>query len=163
MESVKYFLWLNPDRCSMFFANHVLIVEGPSEQALINKLLSEGAIKHPAGGLYVLDSIGKFNIHRFMNLLTHLGISHSVFHDDDDGKDEHEDINQLIEDSRHKDLTTAVEMLPGDLETVLGIAKPKAPHRKPQHVLFSYGNGLIPEDKLAAFCTLVESCLPICE
>ncbi len=49
MEAVKYFLWLNPDRCGMFFANHVLIVEGPSEQAFINKLIGEGVIKRPAG------------------------------------------------------------------------------------------------------------------
>jgi len=50
MEAVKYFLWLNPDRCGMFFANHVLIVEGPSEQAFINKLLGDGMIKRPCDG-----------------------------------------------------------------------------------------------------------------
>ncbi len=31
MEAVKNFIWLNPDRCGMFFANHVLLVEGPAE------------------------------------------------------------------------------------------------------------------------------------
>ena len=42
MEAVKHFLWLNPDRSSIFFANHVLLVEGPTEVALINKLSEMG-------------------------------------------------------------------------------------------------------------------------
>ncbi|SFE67416.1 ATP-dependent endonuclease [Nitrosomonas sp. Nm166] len=41
MESVKYFLWLNPDRAGMLFAQNVLLVEGPSETALINRLLDK--------------------------------------------------------------------------------------------------------------------------
>jgi putative ATP-dependent endonuclease of OLD family len=159
MEAVKYFLWLNPDRCGMFFANHVLIVEGPSEQAFINKLLGDGIIRRPTDGLYVLDSIGKFNMHRFMNLLTALGIQHSVLHDDDNNKDEHADINQLIQDSKNA-LTTAVRSVASDLETLLEIPKPKSDHRKPQHLLFLHGTGQIAADKLQAFCDLVEGCLP---
>jgi len=130
MEAVKYFLWLNPDRCSMLFANHVLIVEGPTEKAFINKLIGEGSIKRPADGLYVLDSIGKFNIHRFMNLLSHLGIPHSVLHDDDNGENEQAEVNQLLQDSRHAELTTVVQTVPGDLESFLGVAKSKSDHRK---------------------------------
>jgi predicted ATP-dependent endonuclease of OLD family len=160
METVKYFLWLNADRCGMFFANHVLIVEGPSEQAFINKLIGEGIIRRPGDGLYVLDTIGKFNMHRFMNLLAHLGIPHSVLHDDDNGKNEHAEVNQLIQDSRHSDLTTAVQTVPGDVESFLGIPKPKSDHRKPQHLLFLHESGQIAKDKLAVFCSLVEGCLP---
>lgn len=162
MEAVKYFLWLNPDRCGMFFANHVLIVEGPSEQAFINKLIGEGVIERPADGLYVLDAIGKFNIHRFMNLLSHLGILHAVLHDDDNGKDEHADVNQLIQASKHADLTTTVCAVPGDLECFLAIPKPKSDHRKPQHLLFLHEAGQIATDRVHAFCTIVEGCLPRC-
>ena len=149
----------NPDRCGMFFANHVLIVEGPSEQAFTNKLLGDGKIKRPADGLYVLDSIGKFNMHRFMNLMAHMGISHSVIHDDDKNKDHHADINQLIQDSKHATLTTTVKTIAGDLETMLGIPKPKSDHRKPQHLLFLYESGQIEADKVVDFCELVESCM----
>ena len=39
LEAVRHFLWLNPERNSLFFANAVLIVEGLSEQVLINYLL----------------------------------------------------------------------------------------------------------------------------
>lgn len=74
MEAVKYFLWLNPDRSSAFFANHVLLVEGPTEVALIGKLIDDEKIANVAPGFYVLDCMGKYNIHRFMNLLIHLGV-----------------------------------------------------------------------------------------
>lgn len=158
MEAVKYILWLNPDRCGMFFANHVLIVEGTCEKALINKLLDEGTIKRPPGGLYVLDSIGKHNIHRFMNLLTQMGIPHSVIYDDDDGKDYHEELNQLIQESK-SELTTALSPIAGDLETLLGIPKTAA-HRKPQHVLYLLEAGNIAVKNLQMFCDVVAACLP---
>ena len=74
MEAVKHFLSLNPDRSSLFFANHVLLVEGPTEVALVNRLVGDGKIKNADCGLYVLDCLGKYNIHRFMNLLGHLGV-----------------------------------------------------------------------------------------
>ncbi len=157
MEAVKYFLWLNPDRCGMFFANHVLIVEGPSEQALINKLLGDRRIKRPADGLYVLHGMGKYNIHRFMNLLTHMGISHAVLHDDDRGKDEHADLNQLIMNSRSS-ITRSVKAIAGNLENLLGVPAPKSDHRKPQHLLYLYENGGITQDKLREFCAIIESC-----
>jgi predicted ATP-dependent endonuclease of OLD family len=159
MEAVKYFLWLNPDRCGMFFANHVLVVEGPSEQAFINKLLGDGKITRPVDGLYVLDSIGKYNIHRFMNLLTHLGIPHAVLHDDDNGRDEHANVNQLIQDSKSA-YTSAVSTIAVDLETFLGVPKPKSDHRKPQHLLYLHETGQIAADKLQAFCAVVGGCLP---
>lgn len=159
MEAIKYFLWLNPDRCGMFFANHVLIVEGPSEQAFINKLIGDGRINRPADGLYVLDSIGKFNIHRFMNLLSALGIPHSVIHDDDQNKDEHGEVNQLIQETK-TGRTTAVVPVAGDIETYLGIPQPKSDHRKPQHLLFLHETGQIPAERVSAFCALVEGCLP---
>ena len=78
MEAVKHFLWLNSDRSGIFFANHALLVEGPTEVALINKLIDDGKIKGADCGLQLLDCLGKYNIHRFMNLLGHLGIAHSV-------------------------------------------------------------------------------------
>lgn len=159
MEAVKYCLWLNPDRCGMFFANHVLIVEGPTEQAFINKLLGDGRIRRPSRGLHVLDSIGKYNMHRFMNLLTHLGIPHSVLYDDDNDKGEHADLNQLIRDSKSA-FSIAVTPIAGDLETFLAVPKPKSDHRKPQHLLYLYESSQIAEDRLREFCALVEGALP---
>jgi predicted ATPase len=160
MEAVKNFLWLNPDRSSVFFANHVLLVEGQTEVALVNRLVGDGKIVNADCGLYVLDCIGKYNIHRFMNLLSHLGISHAVIHDDDLDKDEHAEINQLIEDSKHATLTLCIRRITGDLERMLGIPAAGSDHRKPQHVLYQYDTGKIDAAKVQCFCSFVEACLP---
>ncbi len=159
MEAVKHFLWLNTDRSGIFFANHVLLVEGPTEVALINKLIDEGKIKGADCGLQVLDCLGKYNIHRFMNLLGHLGIAHSVIHDDDNNKDEHADLNLLIQSSKHAKHTYLIQTIAQDLESLLNIPSTDS-HRKPQHVLFLYSEGQIDAGKLASFCSMVESCLP---
>ena len=160
MEAIKYFLWLNPDRCGLFFANHVLIVEGPTEQAFINKLMGDGKIPVPRDGIYILDSLGKFNMHRFMNLLARLGIPHSVMFDDDKEREEHEDINQLIHDSQHAGLTTNIASIDGDIETLLKAPKQTQKHRKPQHLLFCYASGQIDESCLDKFIDIVATCLP---
>ena len=108
---MKYFLWLNPDRCGLFFANHVLLVEGQAEQTLIRKLLGDGKINGAECGLYVLDCLGKYNIHRFMNLLVTLGTPHSVLYDDDLNANEHKDLNELIGSSRHISLTLEIKTI----------------------------------------------------
>ncbi|MCY4409572.1 MAG: AAA family ATPase [Caldilineaceae bacterium] len=161
MESVKYFLWLNPHRANLFFANHVLLVEGPTEVALINRLVDDGMIQEAEGGFYVVDCIGKHNVHRFMKLLSALGISHSVIHDDDGNQDQHRNINQLIHDSVDSTFTHCVEPISGSTESMLGIPEGKPKHRKPQNVLYHYESGQIDQSKITDFCALVESCLPL--
>lgn len=157
MESVKYCLWLNPDRAGMLFAQHVLLVEGPSETALINRLLDDGKLSLPQG-TYVLDCLGKYNIHRFMNLLSSLGVPHAVIHDDDDNANEHQELNQLIYDSRNAEFTCAVETIPKDLESLLSINPPGSSHRKPQHLLYCYSSNKIDAEAISKFCELVQSC-----
>lgn len=160
MEAVKYFLWLNPDRCGLFFANHVLLVEGQAEQALIRKLVGDGKINGAECGLYVLDCLGKYNIHRFINLLVALGISHSVLYDDDLDRQEHKELNELILASRHGSLTLNVQTISGNIEKLLKIPPASSPHRKPQHILFLFETGKIDAGNLRQFCQLVEACLP---
>lgn len=160
MEAVKYFLWLNPDRAGMFFAQNVLLVEGPSETALINKLLDDGRLSLPQG-TYVLDCLGKYNIHRFMNLLSGLGVFHAVLHDDDENQNEHQELNQLISDSKHADFTYSVVTIPKDLEAALGITPPGSKHRKPQHLLYCYATNQIDTGKLTNFCSIVQSCFTV--
>lgn len=164
MESVKYFLWLNPDRASVFFATHVLLVEGATEVALINRLIVDRQIRGDVAGAYVLDCMGKFNIHRFMNLLGHLGIPHSVIHDSDVARtkqDVHTAINNLIKASAN-DFTVAIKAIDGNLEQLLGLTgadAPKNEHRKPQHAVYRYQTGSIAPDRIRRFCELVEDCL----
>jgi predicted ATP-dependent endonuclease of OLD family len=160
MEAIKHFLWLNADRSTLFFAAFVLLVEGPTEVALINKLIHDGRIQDLDCGLYILDCLGKYNIHRFMNLLNQLGIMHSVLHDDDLDKDEHKDINQLIEDSRDGKLTYQVVRIPDKLEAYLGVSSASSPHRKPQHLIYLYEEGAISQSNLDSFSQIVQSCIP---
>ena len=159
MEAVKHFLWLNTDRAGLFFANHVLLVEGPTEVALINKLLDDGQISGIEGGLHVMDTLGKYNTHRFMSLLSHLGIKHTVLLDDDNQKNEHLDINKLVEASR-REQTFAIEWIKKDLEAFLDVPSAGKKHRKPQHLLYYYTKGKIDKAKLKKFCELVSACLP---
>jgi len=157
MESVKFFLWLNPDRAGMLFAQYVLLVEGPSETALINRLQDDGKLTLPQG-TYVLDCLGKYNIHRFMNLLSGLGVVHAVLHDDDNNANEHQELNQLIADSKDANFTQTVVTIPNDLEDVLGVTSPGSSHRKPQHLLYCYATNQIDNSKLTGFCGIVQSC-----
>jgi hypothetical protein len=83
-----------------------------------------------------------------------------VIHDDDNNKDEHVDLNQLIQSSKHAKLTLSIHVIAQDVESFLNIPSAGSDHRKPQHVLFLYSEGKIDSGKLAAFCALVEGCLP---
>ncbi len=154
MESIKYFLWLDSQRCGMFFAQHVLLVEGPTERVLIDYLLDSGQLAMPLGGVFVLDCLGKFNMHRFMNILGPLRISHSVLFDGDGGVPPHDGVRKLIEDSMNP-YTQGVTCFPLDLEEALGIAKPRRANRKPQNVMLKLHEDAIAPEKLQSFIELV--------
>lgn len=159
MEALKYFLWLDPNRSGVFFADYVLLVEGPTEAVLINKLMDENKISLPHGA-FILDCLGKFNMHRFMNMFEALGIRHGVLHDADANKKYHKSINQLIKDSKNP-YTENIVAFDHDLETLLEVKPPIDYRRKPQHMLFCYSNNEINPDKLDVFCKLVESIFPV--
>ena len=160
MEAIKHALWLNPDRSTMFFADHVLIVEGATEVGFINKLMGEGRIDAPPG-VYVLDAMGKYNIHRFMNLLSSLCISHSVLHDDDNNHGEHLEINSLIKETGDDEFTKYVTSIKGNIEQLLGVRLTNSTHRKPQHLLYCYDQGRVDEKNVEIFCGIVCECLGI--
>lgn len=160
MEAVKYFLWLNPERCGVFFAKRTLIVEGSSELVLINYLIQTGKIRMPAGGLFVLDAMGKFNIHRFMNLLGELKIEHSALHDADpnktgDDKTFHDGLSKLIQDRRNP-FTQKIHVFADDLEKFLGFAVANKDRRKPSRLLLALKEGKINAAQVDALCKLVE-------
>ncbi len=159
MEAVKYFLWLDPNRCGLFFAEHVLLVEGPTEVVFINYLLSKGLIPSPKGGIFVLDCMGKYNMHRFMNLLGELGIDHSVLRDEDDlAIQTHQVLARLVSDSANSH-TRLVKTVAPDLEQYLGVPKAKKPYQKPQHLLYQYNQGAIDPAKRNSFIKLISRLL----
>jgi putative ATP-dependent endonuclease of OLD family len=148
MEAVKYFLWLNPERCGMFFAQHVMLVEGCTERVVFNYLVDTNQIEVPRGGLFILDCLGKFNVHRFMNILGPYHIPHSILIDGDDGKGIHPKVQELIENSRNS-YTGPIEAFPNDIETFLGVDKPKDNYRRPQRLVLKLKQGGVASERIS--------------
>ena len=134
-ESFNYSLWLDAERSACFFANHVLICEGATDKAVLDYLLDSRWNDLAGGKLYVLNALGKFNIHRFMGLCGALGIFHSVLFDGDGDKGPHHThINQFIE-SKMNVYTAAIDSFAVDLETELGLCLPCRSDLKPLYAL----------------------------
>ena len=162
VEAIKYFLILNAERADAFFSINTILVEGTSEVGLINKLIDDGIIRN-ASGICVFDCLGKYNVHRFMNLFEKLGIFHSVLIDDDSNKTGDEaalqtEVNGLIETSRNM-FTLAIEKIGGNLEYFLGLNSNVPSSKKPQEILLAYERGEISQDRICAFADIVQKCI----
>lgn len=145
MEAIKYALWLDSKRSSAFFAEKVLLVEGPTETALLAYMFDEGLLES-CKGVFILDTIGKYNIHRFMHLFGEFGIKHYVLYDGDNGK--HAAVDTTIRSAANK-YTGAIDTFPNDVESFLGIPPASKPHRKPQHVMLQLAGGTVDLKPLA--------------
>ena len=146
-ESLRYFLWLNSERCSLFFAKKVLIVEGLTEKTLLEYLIKNKLITIPERQIHILDGFGKYNIHRFMNLFEKFGIFHGVILDDDENKNKHKELNELVTSSQNA-FTLGVNIIQADFEDFLGIEKPAENHLKPLNALYRYIHGEINKSKI---------------
>lgn len=144
-EAIKFSIWLDSERSSMFFAKHILICEGASEKAFIDFLMNTQWLDLKEKHIYCLDSIGKYNIHRYISLLTRFGLSYSVLMDFDENKKQHKYLNQFI-----KGKATKIYGFEKDFETFLGITPVPANRNdlKPLNVLKSYEDGLITLEKI---------------
>jgi len=159
-ESIRYLLWLDSERCCAFFADIVLICEGATEKVFIDYLIKNewGDIREKR--IYVLDAMGKFNIHRYMNLFKELGISHSVLADRDEDKNVHEYVNQFIEGQKN-DYTRSIDFFDKDIECFLGIGYPPSDRRdkRPLNVMCQYFGAKISEDKIEVLRSKIERLL----
>jgi predicted ATP-dependent endonuclease of OLD family len=153
-ERFKYALWLDSERTSLFFAKQVLICEGASEKVFIDYLLNNKWIDLKDKHLYVLDSLGKFNIHRFMNLFANLGIKHSVLMDSDENKTQ-QIVNEFIENCKNA-YTVKIDLFDKDLEHFLGIPTPPRKDLKPLNIMYQYCNETISEEKIAELKEKIE-------
>jgi len=165
LEATRHFLWLNPDRCNMFFADLVVIVEGLSEQVLTNYWVKTGQMKDPGRGVYVLESSGKFNIPRFMKLCTEMKIAHSVMYDEDRDKagkkkEVHQKVADLIKQSQSS-YTVKIETIPTCLERYLGLDIEKKDRWKAAKLLLAAQRDQIDPAKLAEFKAKLESLLAL--
>lgn len=150
-ESLKYFLWMDNERSCSFFAKHVVICEGATEKILLDHLLNTIWVDTKPRHLYFLDAMGKFNIHRYMNLFGELGIQHSVLFDRDQDAGIHELVNNFIESNKNE-YTKGIHSFDSDIETFLGITELVNVNRrdlKPLNIVWHYKNGKIASDKLS--------------
>jgi predicted ATPase len=158
MESIKYTLWLNPIRAGAFFAERVLLVEGPSEYALFTFMLARGLLKSPRRGVSVVDTLGKWNTHRFMNILGALRIPHSVLFDLDGASPHSLALRGAIEASKNS-YTRAMDYFETDLESFLKVPKSGRPNRKPQHLMWQMHQGKIEEERIQSLQGKVQALL----
>lgn len=161
LEAIRYSLWLDPDRCSAFFANFVLICEGASEKVLIDYLIKNKKLELSEKELYVLNAMGKENIHRYMNLFSKLGIKHSVLFDGDKKKQKqnyHQKINTFLTNNKNA-YTVKIDYFDNNLEDFLGITEESDSYKKPLNIMWHYKNRKIKDDKIQKLKTKISSLL----
>src|SRR3989344_209023 len=154
LESLRYSCWLDSARSSAFFANFVLLCEGASEKVLIEYLIKTGKIEVTNKEIYVLDAMGKYNLHRYMNLFSLMGVQHSVLFDSDNNSERNKKINDFLKNNKNS-FTKEIHSFDKELEDFLGIPKCADKHRKPIEVLWNYKNGKIEESKLTALKEII--------
>jgi predicted ATP-dependent endonuclease of OLD family len=155
LESIRYYLWLDPDRCCSFFADIVLICEGLSEKALIDCLVKEKKLNFKSSRVYVLNAAGKYDIHRYMNLFDKLGIEHSVLFDGDKNNEKNKKVNEFIEKNKNKFTLNLHKFEESELEDFLGIEKVDDRYKKPLNVMWHYRNGKIKQEKIDALIKII--------
>ena len=161
LESIRYCLWLDPDRCCSFFADIVLICEGLSEKALIDCLVKEKKLNFKSRRVYILNAAGKYDIHRYMNLFDKLGIEHSVLFDGDKNNDKHKKINEFIEKNKNNLTLNLHKFEEGELEDFLEIGKEDDRYKKPLNVMWHYRNNAIKQEKVNALIKIIEKLVKV--
>ncbi|HEC92608.1 MAG TPA: ATP-dependent endonuclease, partial [Candidatus Atribacteria bacterium] len=156
-EGIRYSLWLDSERSSSFFADIVLICEGATEKTFIDYLLKNEWDDFREKKIYVLDAMGKFNIHRYMNLFKALGIYHSVLADRDENNNVHEIINEFIE-SNQNEYKKKIYFFNKNIEDFLGIPIPtiERKDKKPLNVMWHYKNNKIEKTKINQLKDIIE-------
>ena len=157
-ESMKYFLWLDAERAGMFFGQHVVICEGATERVFFSYLLDNQWQDLRDKQVYFTDCFGKYNIHRFIGLLTALGVPHSILYDLDGDVGKHKIINDFIE-GKCSTLTTGTHAFKQDIEDFLGVIKPPKdrPDLKPLNLLKAFVEEKIPEAKIKALRGIIDA------
>ncbi len=150
LEAIRYSLWLDPNRCCAFFADFVLICEGASEKILVDYLIKSKDVELLSKEIYILNAMGKENIHRYMNLFKELGIKHSVLFDADGDEGRHAKINKFLQENKNP-LTFKIDSFENNLEDFLGIPEESRLDKKPLNVIWHYQNNKIGEDNIRTF------------
>jgi putative ATP-dependent endonuclease of OLD family len=149
-ERFRYQLWLDSERAAMFFADRVLLVEGATEKALFGWLLARDWHELTRHRIAVVDVMGKFNFHRYTALLEQFGIPYGLMLDDDQDKQHHKAVNDMLRNQAgHNRLAPAV-FIPTHMESFLGRVLPGRNDQKPVQVLRELEAGGLATEKITA-------------
>lgn len=154
-EQFRFQLWLDGERASLFFADKVLLVEGATERGLFNYLLANDWHDLSAQHICLVDVLGKYNFHRYMALMKAYGIPHGVMLDDDNSKEHHGAVNELVAASMNAHTLIEPVKFVNCLEDFLGLPVPTK-DKKAIEILKAITNKQVAADKLdalrAKFC-----------
>lgn len=160
-EKFRYQLWLDSERASMFFADRVLLVEGATEKALFAWLLARDWHDLSRHRVAIVDAMGKYNLHRYIALLEGFGIPYGLMLDDDQGKDHHKVVNEMLKNKVGSYRLADACFVNKCMERFLGLNLPARPDQKPVHTLKSIEAGGIDQDKLAELRRMFVACLAL--
>lgn len=146
-EDLNYFLWLDSERTSLFFAQKVIICEGASEKIFIDYMIDREWREFREKNIYLLNVQGKYNIHRYMALLTALGIEHFVLLDSDGHQGIHKIIHEFLEE-RKTNFTKKIHYFDKNFENFLGIKELQRKDMKPLNVMVKQRNNKISLEKI---------------
>lgn len=147
-ERFRYQLWLDSDRSSMFFADRVLLVEGATEKALFQWLLARDWHELTGHRIAVVDVLGKYNFHRYIALLEGFGIPYGLMLDDDQDKQHHKAVNEMLKNKTGPHRLAEPVFLEHCMEIFLGKALPGRNDQKPIQILKALEQGGIATEKL---------------
>ncbi|MBP0597262.1 AAA family ATPase [Herbaspirillum sp. LeCh32-8] len=160
-ERFRYQLWLDSERSAMFFADRVLLVEGATERALFSYLLAREWHDLTLKRICIVDVLGKYNFHRYMSLLDGFSIPYGLILDDDNGKNHHKAVNDMLANLPNVSRLAEPVLIPDCLERFLDTDLPGRDDKKPVEILKALEAGSIEASKIAALRELVERSLDI--
>jgi predicted ATP-dependent endonuclease of OLD family len=160
-ERFRYQLWLDSERAAMFFADRVLLVEGATEKAIFSWLLARDWYELARYRIAIVDVMGKFNFHRYTALLDQFGIPYGLMLDDDQDKQHHKAVNDLLRNLPGKSRLAPAVFIPTNIESFLGKSLPGRNDQKPVQILRELETGGLEASKLAALKTRFREALAL--
>src|SRR5690606_10506970 len=139
---------LDSERASMFFADRVLLVEGATEKALFAWLFARDWHDLSRHRVAIVDAIGKYNLHRYIALLEGFGIPYGLMLDDDQDKDHHKVVNEMLRSKAGPSRLAEPCFVDSCMEKFLGLNLPVRDDQKPVHTLKAIEDGGIAKEKL---------------
>ncbi len=147
-EKFRYQLWLDSERAAMFFADRVLLVEGATEKALFTWLLARDWHDLSRHRVAIVDAMGKYNLHRYIALLEGFGIPYGLMLDDDNYKQHHKAVNEMLKNKASRSRLAEVCFVDECIEKFLGLSLPVRDDQKSVHTLKALESNTIVKDKL---------------